>query len=1023
MKKRTLLLGCALSLASTQVFAGGEPKTFNTPDGKDAYRVAKAQYDSNGQLTGYVVLPADSPETELQLVRQSDGSATVEDKSPLVAEMVDGHIATRRMTQAEVEQQARVRARAAADEHVFTGYTAEGVAMTFKVLSETDKTCQVGVGEGNSARWNDVAIDRNYDGTITIPSAVSGYTVTTIGNGAFYYCQKLKAINIPTSVKTINFCAFNQCSELKELYIPASVESIDDYAFASCSGLEKIIVDAASAFYDSRNNCNAIIKKTYNDLILGCKNTVIPNTVKLISHGSFRGITDLQKIFIPASVTWVGGQAFNDSYNLTSIKVDESNPYLDSRDGCNAIIKKADNSLVVGCATTTIPESVTSIGYCAFGGQKLMESVTLPKSLAAIGERAFEACPALKKVVAWMPVPFAITDDVFTVRYGTFNSEASLYVPKGTKSAYQSTEGWSLFTSVYEMNEGPDDVVEDKDEFTAKTVEGIEMKFKVLDRQAKTCQVGWYSGGGSLGSSNRCIEASTSGRVTIPGEVNGYKVTKIAGAAFFYANNVTEIVIPNTVSFIDDFAFSYTRQMKALHLPASVTTISYYAFADATGRTSITVDAGNTVYDSRNSCNAVIETATNRMIAGCATTTFPATVTALAHATFYGCEDAKSFVISKSISSIGSQAFSYCRNLETLVVEEGNPIFDSREGCNAIIETATNTLVKGAGKSVIPETVVAIAENAFEGNQILEKVSIPAGVSNIADDAFWYCYNLKQVTSYIEKPFEISDDVFKLGTNKYPEFLYVPAGTKAAYMQTPAWNLFTNIVELGNEAQIDIAPLPANETDFSKDMVDEKGDVVDLSNTKVSDVLFTLNTANGDGYDTSEGCVVMNTPMSTEAVDALDMSKAGTPEFAAQFTGMVFAVSAGRGTISINLQTLGQHTLSVKIGGGAAIKIAHPDKSTVNINYNVESDTYVLIYAQAGEASAIRGEAASADNSVRIYSIGWERTGGYDAGITIPVATEDSRRQAIYSIDGRKQSGEPTTKGIYIINRRKMVVK
>jgi len=120
MKKRTLLLGCALSLASTQVFAGGEPKTFNTPDGKDAYRVAKAQYDSNGQLTGYVVLPADSPETELQLVRQSDGRATVEDKSPLVAEMVDGHIATRRMTQAEVEQQARVRARAAADEHVFT---------------------------------------------------------------------------------------------------------------------------------------------------------------------------------------------------------------------------------------------------------------------------------------------------------------------------------------------------------------------------------------------------------------------------------------------------------------------------------------------------------------------------------------------------------------------------------------------------------------------------------------------------------------------------------------------------------------------------------------------------------------------------------------------------------------------------------------------------------------------------------------------------------------------------------------
>lgn len=1021
MKKRTLLLCCALSLASTQFFSFGTPKTVSTPDGKNVNRVAKAQYDSNGQLTGYVMLSTDCAEAMLPSIASSSSRAAVEDKRAFVEEMIDGHLAIRRMTQTELEQQARIR-RAAADEYIFTGYTSEGVAMTFKVLSETDKTCQVGVSEGNGAASSDVAIDRSYDGTITIPSEVNGYTVTSIGNGAFYYCRNLKAIHIPTSTKTINFYAFGNCSGLTELYIPASVESINDFAFASCGGLEKITVDAASSFYDSRNYSNAIIETSSNDLILGCKNTVIPNTVKWISNGSFREISELQEIFIPASVTWVGGQAFNDSYNLTSIKVDESNRYLDSRGGCNAIIEKEDNRLVVGCSTTTIPETVTSIGYCAFGGQQLMESVTLPKSLTSMEEKVFENCMALKKVVVWMPVPFAIEDDVFR-NYGNFNSNASLYVPKGTKSAYQSTEGWSLFTSVYEMNEGPDDVIEDKDEFTAKTAEGIEMKFKVLDRLAKTCQVGWHSGGGSYGSSNCCIETSTSGKVTIPSEVNGYKVTKIGGAAFYFAYGVTEIVIPNTVTSIDDFAFGYTLQMKTLHLPASVTSIASYALAHSRGLTNITVDAGNTIYDSRDNCNAVIETATNRMIAGCATTTFPATVTALGYGTFFGCEDAKSFVISKSISSIGIQAFSYCRNLETLGVEDGNPVYDSREGCNAIIKTATNTLVKGASKSAIPESVIAIERNAFEGNDVLEKISIPAGVSNIGYGAFQYCYNLKQVTSYIEMPFEIQDNVFSQGSNKYPEYLYVPAGTKTAYMETPAWNLFTNIVELDNVAQIDIAPLPSNETDFSKDMVDEKGDVVDLSNTKVNDVLFTLNTANGDGYNASEGCVVMNTPMSTEAVDALDLSKAGTPEFAAQFTGMVFAVSAGRGTISINLQTLGQHTLSVKIGGGAAIKIAHPDKSTVNINYNVERDTYVLIYAQAGEGSAVRGEAASVDNSVRIYSIGWERTGGYDAGITIPTAPEDSHRQAIYSIDGRKQSGVPTTKGIYIINRQKMVVK
>ena len=1022
MKKRTLLLWCALAIACTHTFADGEPKTFNAPDGKNQEWVTKALYESHGQL-GYVMLPADTPEDKQQTKALSNHRAVVEDKRTFVEEIVDGHKAIRRMTQVEMEQQAKLKLRAAADEHVFTGYTTEGVAMTFKVLSETDKTCQVGTNINNSsASWDDVAIDPNYEGIITIPSEVSGYTVTTIGSGAFYLCRKMKAINIPSTVKTINFCGFNDCSGLTELHIPASVESIDDFAFGGCAGLEKITVDASNGNFDSRDDCNAIIGKSYNDLILGCKNTVIPSTVNWISNGAFRSIAELREIIIPASVTWVGGQAFNGCYNLTSIKVDENNTALDSRDGCNAIIRKADNCLVTGCSATTIPETVTNIGYCAFAGQRLMESVTLPKSLTSMEERVFENCDALKKVVVWMPVPFAIKDDVF-YNYGKFNSDASLYVPKGTKSAYQQTDGWSLFTSVYEMDKGPDDIIEDKDEFTATTVEGIEMKFKVLDRSAKTCQVGWHSDGGSYGSSHRCIEAGTSGKVTIPSEVNGYKVIKIAAAAFYYAYNVTEIVIPNTVSSIDDFAFANTSQMPALHLPASVTSISDYALADATGRTSIMVDAGNTVYDSRENCNAVIETATNKMIAGCAATTFPASVTALGQSTFFGCRDAKSFVISKSISSMGTQTFSYCDNLETLGVEEGNSAYDSREGSKAIIETATNTLVKGAGKSVIPESVVAIAYDAFEGNSVLEKVSIPAGITNMAYGAFAYCSNLEQVTSHIEKPFEISENVFMQYSNKYPEYLYVPAGTKAAYMATPAWNKFTSIVELDNEAQIDIAPLPSNETNFSKDMVDEKGDAIDLSNTKVDDVLFTLNTANGDGYSASEGCVVMNTPMTTEAVDALDMSKAGTPEFAAQFTGMVFAISAGRGIISINLQTIGQHTLSVKIGGGAAVKLSHPDKSTVNIDYNVESDTYVLVYAQAAETSAARRATAPADNSVKIYSIGWSRTGDYETAITIPTATKDSNEQSVYSIDGRKQKGEPSTKGIYIINGRKVVVK
>ncbi len=976
--------------------------------------------NENGQIMQHAYPIFDAQ--EMSYAKQARAQAASQnEKLPVMYEEHNGVMISRPMTPAEIQR--RSANRRAADSHIITSYTTEGVNMSFKILSEENKTCQVGLGEGNSAGSDDAAIDHGYSGTVTIPEEVKGYKVISIGNGAFYNCRKLNNIIIPNTIDSIKFCAFSYCESLESLYIPASVDFVNFSISHHTISLEKIVVDAANPTYDSRNDCNAVITTSKNDLIFGCKKTVIPTDVKRIGGIAFGGCEGLTSLFIPANVSYVHGQAFGDCSNLTKIVVDPQNTSLDSRDDCNAIVSSSDNTIITGCFKTTIPESVTGIGFCAFSGHDQLEEITLHKNIQAIGNRAFENCPELKKIVAWMPKPFAIEPNVFYV-YAKSNADATLYVPKNTKSAYQSTQGWSQFHNIVEMETGPDNPVVVTDEFTAMTPEGITMKFKIIDETQKTCQVGWYDGGGVIGFDNCSVDNNTTGTITIPSKANGYQVVKIAGAAFFGLSSVTDIVIPSTVTEIENFAFSYTKAMKSLYLPASVTHLSDYALGDMEGRIQITVDANNPVYNSSGNCNGVIETSSGKLVAGCKTTVIPLSVTEIGHAAFYGCNDATSFTIPKTVKAIGTQAFSYCYNLETLEVESGNPVFDSRDQCGAVIKTATNTFFKGGGRSVIPESVTAITANAFEGNNVLEKLEIPAGVTSIEKHATYNCYHLNQVTSLIVKPFAIDKDAIIKSGNIKPEYLYVPAGSKSAYMATEGWNLFTNIVELGSEATIDIDPLPENATTFAEKLSGGEN----LSNTKVGNVLLTLDPDKGDGFDILEGCVVMNSTMSEEAVENIDLSKVGTQEFANQFTGLVFAISAGSGSISIDLQTLGQHSLGVKIGGGAAVKITHSNREKIVINYNVAEDTYVLIYCTEGASapSGLRSPSTNS-NSIRVYSLEWKRTGDYSEtqGIS-SIADEGNSVQRTFSLDG--QQIKSAKRGINIIRQsngetKKVLVK
>lgn len=300
-----------------------------------------------------------------------------------------------------------------------------------------------------------VVYSKNGESIIAYPCGKNQteYTVLSgtkiINDYAFYYCRNLLKVTLPSSVEVIRYSAFSDCESLTTINIPNSVKTIGVYAFAWCYKLASI---------------------------------TLPNSVTVIDQQAFWCCDELPSISIPASVTYIGTAAFSHCISLNSIVVESGNTMYDSRNNCNAIIETNSNKLIAGCKNTvipssvtsignlafrscvdmtsiTIPNSVTSIGSNAFGFCTGLETITIPESVTSIGDGAFYACSALKEVRSIISKPFAINDNVFTVYAENGNDEiftsATLYVPKGTKSLYQQTDGWKNFQNIVEMGDEP----------------------------------------------------------------------------------------------------------------------------------------------------------------------------------------------------------------------------------------------------------------------------------------------------------------------------------------------------------------------------------------------------------------------------------------------------------------------------------------------------------------------------------------------------------------------------------------
>lgn len=549
-----------------------------------------------------------------------------------------------------------------------------------------------------------------------------------------------------------------------------------------------------SAFKDCKNLLSVTISEgievLHNGAFYNCENLSsisLPNTLKYIESTVFyqcyklesitlpsnlRGIgptpfayTGIKSIIIPKSVTNIDYTPFAYCSKLRSLIVEEGNPFFDSRNDCNGIVEKSSNKLIQGIATTVIPADISTIGDGAFMGQSELEEFVIPDNITTIGRWAFSDCEGL--------VSITLSNSMTEVTENAFSNCKSLK--------------------------------------------------QVI-----------------LPSGLECINYGAFGNCT----------------------SLESINLPNGLQTLNG-GFEGAG-LKSITIPASVK--SMLALGCSNSLESIIVEDGNLYYDSRDNCNAIIETGSNTLIFGCKNTVIPSSVTSIGGAAFSGCSDLTTITIPNSVTRIGDDAFMSCKGLTSIVfpesltaigirsfcetglesiyipknltsidtwafaycdinsvvVDEENPKFDSRDNCNAIIETGSNSIIAGFNKSTFPMSVFEIGYGAFTGSYNRDTLKIPdhiqtigyyafsesnfatlvlgKNISNIRTYSFQYCSNLKNVLCYAEKVPTTSKAAFDECPKIKEGTLYVDSSLIDDYKSQSPWNEFAQILPLSASA-------------------------------------------------------------------------------------------------------------------------------------------------------------------------------------------------------------------------------
>ena len=427
--------------------------------------------------------------------------------------------------------------------------------------------------------------------------------------------KNIRRVRIPSSVTSIGAGAFEGCTNLTSVTIPDGVTSILGGAFSYCTKLESIVIPQS-------------VTRIGNYAFGACwklKSVTIPENVMRIGDGAFF-LTDLTEVTIPESVTIIGEHVFSHCKRLKTVSIPDS-------------VTSIGNGALRGCSSlqsVTIPDSVISIGNGAFSGCTSLTSIDIPSRLTSIGSLAFENCSSLN----------------------------------------------------------------------------------IVKLQCKT--VGsWF-------------RRNTSIKQIIIGD----EVTSIGDEAFAGCSNLTSVILSHSLKSIGEWAFYGCSKLESFTIPENVIYIGGWAFYGCSGLTSITIP------DSVTSIGEWAFRVCSRLEA----ITIPDGVTNIGIGVFYNCSSLVYVKIGNNVTNIGERAFSKCSSLTSIKVDKANPKYDSRNDCNAIIETSTNTLIVGCKNAKIPKSVKTIGDYAFAGCTDLTFFTIPNHVTTIGNYAFIDCTRLLNIS-------------------------------------------------------------------------------------------------------------------------------------------------------------------------------------------------------------------------------------------------------------------------------------
>ena len=575
---------------------------------------------------------------------------------------------------------------------------------------------------------------------VTIPSSV-----TTIGDNAFYGCdltgvqvsdigawcnipftydgnplsiaqhlfvngEEVVDLVIPEGTTSIGSYAFRDCKSIKSVKIPNSLTNINLGVFSGCESLSAVHISDIGSWCnikfdkDSKNDSwGANPLNIAHHLFMNgeeVRNLVIPSNVNAISDELFRDCSELTSVKIEEGLTSIGKSSFFGCINIKSVEIPNSVTEIGEYafSGCKAIttvsmgtgvnsIGRSAFSNCSGLVTIDIPSGVKTINSETFSGCTSLLSVSIPEGVETIGGYAFGGCHSIAKVV----IPEGVTD----IGYGAFFfffSISSLSLPKSLK-----TIGGKRAFSYNQINE-----------------------VKLADIAA-WCNI----------------------------SLESYDSNPLALAQHFYVNDkeITDLVIPEGVTYISKGAFMGCGWMTSLTLPNGFTKIEESSFSECSALTSISLPSSLVIIDKNAFANCI----------ALSSITIPSSVTTIGEYAFWSCWGLSSIVIPNSITTINEYSFAHCKGLTSLS---------------------------------LPESVTTIKGNAFEGCSKLESLIIPSKVEYIYQQAFANCGNLQSVKSLAETPPFLYDNSF----SNYEIPLYVPEGAREAYQGKEPWNKFKEIL-------------------------------------------------------------------------------------------------------------------------------------------------------------------------------------------------------------------------------------